>query len=73
MTKEERRDLRRFAKKYKLLVKTLMHYEPILRQYGCTKNGDHDDPSWCTELCCDYGKMARDTLMSLSDNKENNK
>lgn len=40
----------------------LEFYKPIVCQYGCTKNSDHDDPSWCTETCCDYGKRLRTTL-----------
>lgn len=56
--------------KLKIAVEVLEHYYPILRQYGCTRNGDHDDSSWCTELCCDYGKRARQALAKIKEGEE---
>lgn len=47
------------------LREALEFYEPQLRKRGCSASGDHDDPSWCTPLCGDYGKRARDALKAL--------
>ena len=47
------------------LAEALQRYEKVLRKYGCTPAGAHDDPSWCDESCNDYGKQARIVLAEL--------
>jgi hypothetical protein len=51
-------------------IRLLLFYEPILRKFGCSPYGDHDDPSWCTAECNDYGKKIRKFLEKFDKKKE---
>lgn len=44
------------------MKEALEFYEPIVRKFGCSPSGDHDDPTWCDATCNDYGKRARQAL-----------
>lgn len=39
----------------------LEFYWPIVGAVGC----QHDDPSWCTKECGDYGKRCRKALAEI--------
>lgn len=44
----------------------MLKSHPMIR--GCsTTQGDHDDTSWCTANCGDYGRTLRDALNSFPE------
>jgi hypothetical protein len=61
-------ELRASLTREKVLRECLEFYSKP-RHMGCTKDGDHDDPSWCNESCGDYGKRARSALAAISNER----